>query len=167
VQNWFLANHGFLGVNLPAAPLGAIVSSGLAGLAFFLPFLTGSAALVGLGLLLFYLSKRFRLVWTARTTGRYTSLSVHPRRRLIFKLYRQALRLLAGRKYRRREASETMAEFAHRLGHLPALTRLTQAVEIAAYRPDAPEASTVKAAEEALNTLKRELSTKRPPTTDG
>jgi hypothetical protein len=136
-------------------------------LAFFLPFLIGSAALVGLGLLVIYLGKRFRLVLALQTAERYTSLTAHPRRQLILKLYRQGLKLLSGRKYRRRETWETMVEFAHQLGHLPALTRLTHAAEIAAYRPDAPETDTVEEAEEALTALKRELSQVRPPTADG
>jgi hypothetical protein len=139
----------------------------VAGIAFFVPLLATSILVIGLALLVFYLGKRLKLALTARTANRYTSPITHPKRRIIFRIYQQALKLLARKKYRRRKQWETLAEYANRAGNLPALTRLTQAAEIAAYRPEAPDAETIATAEDALAALKDELSKGRPPIVDG
>ena len=171
VQNWLLANDGQLlnqltGLNLP---LGRIASGGLAGLAFFTPFLIASALLVGLVILAISLSRRLRLALAGRAANRYSQLTDHNQtRHLILKIYRQAVHFLTRRrKHRPREKWETIAEYAHEIGHLPALTRLTQLAEIAAYRPKAPGTTAVAQAREALTALQDEVAeAKRPPTAD-
>ncbi|MEW5961416.1 MAG: DUF4129 domain-containing transglutaminase family protein, partial [Chloroflexota bacterium] len=166
VQNWFMANQGLFGLDLgPAAPVGAIVSRGLAGVLFFIPFLLGSAALVGLVWLVISLSRRLKWNGLTPPSAGY-SRALHPRRRLILRLYQQGMRLLSRQKYRR-EAWETMAEFARRAGSLPALLRLTRAAEVAAYRPETPDESTVTAAEQALAALRQEAAGAGPPPADG
>ncbi len=167
VQNWLFANQGrFFGVELPTARIASLASGGLAGLLFFLPFLIGSALLVGLGLLVIYLVKRFGFSPPTRKVKGYTPLAVDPQRKIILRLYHQALNLLTARKHHPRESWETPAEYAYRVGRLPALARLTQATEIAAYRPETPEPETVTQAREALQTLRDKLSNKRPPAVD-
>jgi transglutaminase-like putative cysteine protease len=157
IQNWLFANNGQLlnrlsGLDLP---LGAIASGGMAGLAFFLPFLVGSTLLVGLALLLLRLGKRLRLALAARKANRYSSLADQARTRyLILNLYRQALRLLKRKKQPQRQPWETVSEYARRLGNPPALKGLSQLAEIAAYRPEAPDSGMVTKARVALNKLK-------------
>ncbi len=163
VQNWLFANHG-LGLQLPIAPL-ADFAAGLARLLFFVPFLAGSAVVVWLALLAAYLARRFWPTLAIRKARPGRATAVHPQRQLILKLYRQGVKLLAGRQ-NQRQPWETLSEYARRAGHLPAFTRLTRAAEIAAYRPAAPEADTVEAAEDALRELREEVAGKRPPMAD-
>ncbi len=161
VQNWFLSDNGaFLkqlsGLNLP---LRQLASGGLAGLTFFVPFLIGSAILVGLVLLAIALSKRLRQALARWATERYTQMTKQDQtRRLILKIYRQGLRLLPRKTYGRREAWQTVTEYANSVDNLPALTRLSQLAEMAAYRPKAPDSATVVEAKEALTSLKDELA---------
>lgn len=167
VQNWLFSNDGrFFGLELPAFPAESVVTTGLAGLTFFLPFLIGSAGLMGLVLLGFELMKRLNQMLARRAAQRYTSLAADPRRKLIFELYRQAEKLLLKKRHPRREPGESLREYAHRVGRLPALARLTRAAEIAAYRPKPPNDKTVASAETALVSLKDELARAQPPTTD-
>jgi len=165
-QNWLFANNGrVFGLEFPILPAGAIVAGGAAGLAFFLPFLLGAALLVGLILLAIELAKRLRPALAAGTDDGYSSVETDPRRRAILKLYRRAAALLSSQKYAPRRQWESLAEYARRTGSLPALGRLTEAVEIAAYRPQAPDPETVVQAEAALAALKQELARGSPPAT--
>jgi len=160
VQNWLLADNRQLlqqlsGLNLP---LGELASGGMAGLSFLASLLAASALLVGLGLLALFLSRRLRQWLKQWATRRYTPPAGGERtRRLILKTYHRAARLLVRKKYRPRQPWETAGEYARSLGQFPALTRLSQLAEIAAYRPHPPDTATANAAEEALAALKDEI----------
>jgi N-acyl-D-aspartate/D-glutamate deacylase len=80
-----------------------------------------------------------------------------PSRRRILKIYRQGVRLLSRKKQRHRQPWETAAEYADSIDDVPALTQLTQLAEVAAYRPQVPDAGSVTRAKQALANLKREL----------
>jgi transglutaminase-like putative cysteine protease len=161
VQNWLFADNGQLlrqltGLNLP---IGAIASGGLAGLAFFMPFLIGSTLLVGLALLLIFLSQRLRLTLAGGPGRRYSRIKDQSQtRQLILKIYQQALYFLKGKKHPPRRAWETIAEYAQRVGRWPALARLSQLAEIAAYRPEAPEGEAVAEAKAAVKMLRDEVA---------
>jgi transglutaminase-like putative cysteine protease len=153
VQTWLFSNGELFGFELPMADL---AGGGVAGLLFFIPFLVGVTLLVGLGLLVWYLLKRLR---PAPTTASflYSPADDSPTRRIILTLYQTGMALLARQKYRRRNQWETLAEYAQTTGQIPALTNLTQAAEIAAYRPEAPEEATVAEAKGALEKLPGEM----------
>ncbi|MBN1993762.1 MAG: DUF4129 domain-containing protein [Anaerolineae bacterium] len=160
VQNWLFANQGqFFGLDLSTAPLGQIMNGGAAGLVLFMPVLVGLILMVGAALLLIFLVKQFNL--SAKTPGSgeaYSCLPPHPRRQLILKLYRQASKLLNHKGYVPRQRWEALAEYARRVGDWPTLARLTNAAEIAAYRPEAPDEETVAQARQSLADLQKELS---------
>ncbi len=160
-QNWLFSNNGQVFKQLTGLdlPLGAIASGGLAGLAFFAPFLVGSALLVGAVLLLIYLSRRLWQFRQNRNSHRYSSLSNQDKlRQTILNLYRQGERALPGKKYPRREAWETVHEYAGTVGSLPALNQLSSLAEIAAYRPADPTEKDVEQAKSALTELKQRIN---------
>ncbi|MCL4297677.1 MAG: transglutaminase-like domain-containing protein [Anaerolineae bacterium] len=152
VQAWLFSGSQVFGFDLPIAGL---VSGGAAGLAFMAPFLIGSAVVVGLGLLVFYLYRRFKPAFALPQFQR--APATDPTRRLILNLYEQGSKLLTRRKYRQREKWETLREYAQRVGKLASLSRLTQAAEIAAYRPEAPDEEIVDEAKAALVSLQNEV----------
>ncbi|HEX9926458.1 MAG TPA: DUF3488 and DUF4129 domain-containing transglutaminase family protein [Anaerolineae bacterium] len=158
VQNWLFANNGhFFGLDVPALPAAALVAGGSSVLAILIPGVIIVALGAGLLFIAITLSKRLRLILAARAAARYTSQLSDPERRHILKLYRQAVRLLTRRKHRPRATWESLTEYARRSGPHPGLTRLTHLAEIAAYRPQAPDAETVAKAKTALAELKDEL----------
>jgi hypothetical protein len=73
-------------------------------------------------------------------------------------MYQQAVNLLARDVALRRNAWETFAEYADRVSGVPALTRLSQAAEVAAYRPEAPDERLRAEAEAALTALRSDLT---------
>lgn len=156
-QNWLFANGSLLDLDWPGAPVGAMVSRGVAGLTFVAPFLIGAAFLAGLALLGLFLAQRLRGRLTQRKAKGYTSLAADPTRRLILKLYRQAIKLLARRNHPPPEPWETPGEYARRVGDSPSLIALTRTVEVAAYRPTAPDQATVAEAKAALESLRMAL----------
>lgn len=153
VQNWLFSGSQVFGFDLPVAGL---VSGGAAGLAFIAPFLIGLAVLGGLGFLAFYLYQRYKLTFTLPQIRR--APPTDRSRRLILKLYKQGTTLLTRRKYRQREKWETLSEYAQTVGDLSSLSRLTQAAEIAVYRPEAPDEEMVGHAKAALISLQNEIS---------
>lgn len=155
VQTWFLSRYGGALLDLDL-PLAAIVSGSMAGLAAIGPFLAGLGFLLALAVVVFFLHKRFRLALIRSGNTLYSRISNEQTRRLIFKLYQHGIKILARKKYCQRERWETVTEYANRLDHLPALVELTQAVEIAAYRPEAPDEAIVARAKSALAALKQE-----------
>jgi hypothetical protein len=152
VQTWLFSGGQAFGFDLPIANL---VSGGAAGLAFVTPFLVASTLLVGLGILILYLYRRLRLVFVTKSSQ--PDRPTDPTRRLILALYEQGATILTRRKYRKRETWETLSEYAQNVGGLPGLSQLTQAAEIAAYRPQVPEEEIVAEAKSALITLKEEV----------
>ncbi len=157
VQTWIFSGAEFLGIELPVADL---VSGGVAGVVAVAPFL-GLMALVGGWLVLFYYLWRWLKPRWGRSSGQsYSLMPPNQTRLMILKLYEQGIRLLARRKFRKREAWETLDEYAASLSRFPALARLTHAVEIAAYRPEAPDTSTLAEARAAFNGLRDEASIK-------
>ena len=154
VQTWLFSRYGqtWLNVNLP---LGAIASTGLAGLVALGPLLLVPAVLAGLALLAFILRRRLALPWRYRPKSGPALPDNARSRRLILRLYRRALTVLTRRKVRPRAGWETMAEYAADLDSRPALVRLTHAAEIAAYRPDPPDDTVVDQAQAAYRALKR------------
>ncbi|MDX1521962.1 MAG: transglutaminaseTgpA domain-containing protein, partial [Anaerolineae bacterium] len=60
VQNFLFSNAGMLGFNTGDLPLGDWAAGGLAGLTLFAPFLLGSTVIVGLVMLVMFLSSRWR-----------------------------------------------------------------------------------------------------------
>jgi hypothetical protein len=161
VQTWFLSRYGGALLDLDL-PLEAIVSGSMAGLATIGPFLAGVSFLLALAIAVLFLHKRFRLALTRPGNTIYSRISNEQTRRLVFKLYQHGIKVLAREKYCRRERWETVTEYANRLDHLPALAELTQAVEIAAYRPEAPDEAIVARAKSALAALKQETRTGNP-----
>ncbi len=157
IQTWLFSNKEVFGFELPMADLAA---GGVAGLAFFLPFLIGSSLLVGLALLGWYLLRRPQRAASASAEA-YSPPDDSSTRQLILKLYQVGIGLLARRRFRRRYNWETLSEYAGSLGKLPALARLTQATEVAAYRPEAPEEEMVNEAKGAVESLQEEM--KRSP----
>ena len=153
VQSWLFSDGQLFGFDLPVANL---FSGGVAGLAFMTPFLIAATILVGLGILVIYLYHRFRLAFVAQPTPGTQSIA-DPTRRLILTLYAQGSTILTRRKYRKREKWETLSEYAQTVGNSSALSQLTQAAEIAAYRPEAPDAEIVTEAKAALASLKDEV----------
>ncbi len=127
---------------------------GAAGLAFMVPFLVISTVLVGLGLLALYLVRRLRPAFAQSAPN---DRPTDPTRRLILALYEQGAAVLARRRYRKREKWETLSEYAQNVGRLPALSQLTQAAEVAAYRPEAPGEEKVAEAKAALASLQSEI----------
>ncbi len=164
-QNWLFANNGQLftqltGLNLP---VNALASGAMASAMFFGPFLLGSALLVGLALLLMYWIKRLKFDWPGRERS-YSHLPDNTQtRRRILQLYRQAGQTLRRRKIRPRQPWETISEYAGQVNAPPALRRLSQLAEVAAYRPAAPNAAAVTQAEAALQALQTELERPAPP----
>jgi hypothetical protein len=151
VQTWLFSGSQALGFDLPIANL---VSGSMAGLTLLAPFLIGSVILVGLGILALYLYQRLAV---APTSTQPNQPPTDPTRRLILTLYEQGSAILRHRKYRKREKWETLSEYAQNVGNLPSLNQLTQAAEIAAYRPEAPGEKTVVEARTALASLKGEV----------
>jgi len=161
VQNWLFSDNGKLlkqlsGLNLP---LKAMASGGLAGLTVVLPVLIVIGVLAGIVLLVMVLNRRLRLMLARWARNRYSQIAGHDQtRRLILKLYHKGVGLLRRRKKQsRREAWETIGEYASRVNAPPALTHLGHLAEVAAYRPDAPDVENVSQAREALGKLKKEL----------
>ncbi|MCB0165896.1 MAG: transglutaminase family protein [Anaerolineae bacterium] len=163
VQNWIFSNNGQLLSRLTGieAPFRAL-AAGAAGLSM-LGSLLVVVLLVGLVALGLFLARRWQWPWFGRSGSPYSTLTDQSTtRRLILKLYRQAIRLLARRRrVQGREAAETMSEYTRRAGTSPAFAQLTDLAEIAAYRPDAPEHEAVESAKVALRHFKDELSTKK------
>ena len=162
VQNWLFSDNGELlkqlsGLNLP---IRAMASGGLAGLTMVLPVLIALGVLAGIVLLAVVLNRRLRLLLARWAADRYTQIAGHEQtRRLILKLYHKGVRLLRRRKKQsRREAWETIGEYAVRVKAPPALTHLGHLAEVAAYRPEAPDVESINQAREALGQLKEELS---------
>jgi transglutaminase-like putative cysteine protease len=161
VQTWLFSGSQVFGFDLPIAGL---VSGGAAGLAFMAPFLFGSAVVVGLAFLALYLYQRFKPAFALPQFQH--APATDPTRRLILGLYEQGAAILARRKYRKREKWETLSEYAQSVGNLSSLGGLTQAAEIAAYRPEAPEEEMVDKAKVALIALQNEVRHYQLPTTD-
>ena len=65
---------------------------------------------------------------------------------------------MEGTTFRPRHRWEALTEYARQVRQLPALIRLTQVAEIAAYRTAAPDEETVTQAEAALTILQENLS---------
>ena len=162
VQTWFLSKYGgaLLELDLPFA---AILSSGLAGLTAAGPFLLGAGFLLVIGVVVFFWRKGFRLALPRPGARLYSRVSGERNRRLILNLYQQGVKILTRKKYRRREKWETVAEYAGRFNHLSALAQLTQAAEIAAYRPEVPDETIVAQAKTALAALKQEIKPRPRP----
>lgn len=152
IQTWLFSNKEMFGFELPMADIAA---SSVAGLAFFLPFLIGSSLLVGLVLLGWYLWRRPHRASTVSAEA-YSPPDDSSTRQLILKLYQVGIGLLARRHFRRRQGWETLSEYARSLGKFPALAHLTQAAEVAAYRPETPEEGLVNEARVALEALRKE-----------
>lgn len=159
VQTWFLSGYGDALLELDL-PLGAMFSSGMAGVMVLGPFLVGILVLAVAVVALLFLRNRWRKRLSGSLETRYSPWANDRTRRLILKRYWKAMRFLVRRKYRRREPWETAAEYAAQQSHLPALAQLTQAAEVAAYRPDAPNEAMVSDAETAWKTLKSQSERK-------
>ncbi len=156
VQNWLFGDDNLLELNMPGVPLGAMMAQGMSGLLGLLPVVVGMALLGGLVWLGLFLFRRFGHRRTASAGPAYTPRPGSPTRRLILRLYRQALAQLA-RRYRPRQAWETPAEYARTLPPVAAFDHLTRTVEEAAYRPAAPDEAAAEAAKKALAELRQEL----------
>jgi hypothetical protein len=157
VQTWFLSASGnpFAGLNLPP---GSMVVGGAAGLAAIGPLLLGAAIFIGGLILALFLSRRLRAYLLRQAALRYSRLSNEPTRRAILKLYQRGVTLLTRKRYQRREAWETLHEYARRFDQLPALGRLTRLAESAAYRPEVPGEPLVQEAQAALRDLRTEVT---------
>lgn len=152
-QQWFLSNDFvWEGLSAASVPLGAAVSRGLQGLAAMSVYLIGLTLVVitvSLGGLLYRFWPRFAAAYRHRR--QQSSLPANqPTRRAVLRLYRQGIRLLTPRQ---RSAGETLTEYAQQVGDSPALKQLTQAAEIAAYRPEPPTEQTVAQAQAAVESL--------------
>jgi hypothetical protein len=160
LQNWLFTNNGQLLIQLAGLdlPLRMIASGGLAGLAFLSPFLIGLGGLIGLAILVILLSRRLRAALARWAAARYSQVADETQtRRRILNLYRQALRLLVRYRYPQRQPWETMSEYAAAVSHLPALAHLSRLAEMAAYRPQPPDAADAGQAAQKLALLKSEV----------
>jgi hypothetical protein len=75
---------------------------------------------------------------------------------LILKIYQQGIDLMRGR-YRPRQPWEALSEYAQGVENVPALDRLTEAAEVAAYRTEPPDRASVVKAKKALTDLENEI----------
>ena len=158
VQNFLFGNSPLTDLNLANLPLGPALAGGLAGLAFFLPFLLGATLLAGLIGLILYLLKRLRLRPASVGFQGYTPLDDHPTRRLILQLFDQAVTLLTRRRQLPRQPAETFSEYTNRVPGPASRTALSQAAEVAAYRPEVPEEGILAKAKAALTALQQMTS---------
>ncbi|MDZ4764877.1 MAG: transglutaminaseTgpA domain-containing protein [Chloroflexota bacterium] len=136
IPTWIFS--GALGsLNLPSLPLGEIAAAGGALIGGIMPLI----ALVGVGAFAVWLMRRVRV--RARTGGRRYTVGRDPARRHIFAAYRRAMR----RAGVMRGASQAVGEHAHaNAANAPELAALAELVDIAAYRPAAPDATMVERA---------------------
>lgn len=155
VQNFLFANGPLASFDFANLPVETIVSGSLTGLAFIEPLLLGAMLLAGLGWLMFFLFKRFRPCSRPPIFQSYTPLSDSPTRRLILQMFQRIVTLLARQNVLPRNTWETFSEYTERVPDLPTLTHLSQAAEVAAYRPDAPEEGLVERARGVWATLQK------------
>jgi transglutaminase-like putative cysteine protease len=160
VQNWLLSNNGQLVRQLTGLdiPVRSITTGIVAGTGFFAPFLLGSALFVGIAMLGLFSLRRLWRWWLAQRQQKYSRLTdtPAPHRRQILRIYRQGARLFKDA-YGRRHRSETLAEYARRVGELSNFTQLTRLAEQAFYDPEISTPQQVQAASEALEQLKSEV----------
>ncbi len=158
VQNWLFANQGrFLDLRLPAAPLEQLANSPLLRLNVLAPLLVGLTFVIGVIWGLIYILRNLPKKRPA-DQPMYSSLPPDPRRTRILQLYNEGTNLVSQARFRPRHRWEALTEYARQVRHLPALSRLTQAAEMAAYRNQPPDAQTVSQAEAALEELDHHLA---------
>ncbi len=138
VKRWVFSDL-MAGVELPSVPFGKIFQAGVSALGAVIRPLIVIAILASIGGGLWFGWRR----WKRRTFTGYSSGLIHrdKARRQIFAAYRRAQRQL--KSYR--DPTQTVQEHAKVISELEALAAL---VDIAAYRPDAPDAHMVKQAEQ-------------------
>jgi protein-glutamine gamma-glutamyltransferase len=145
VQRWLFSSSV---QGLPSLPFGAMAAAGraLAGTALW-PLLLVAAVLIVMGAVAL-----LRRAWRLRPAPQpgFSPLDADRQRRRILAAYRagqQRLRL-------RRAPTETLGEFARRIGH-PAWDEVTTAAEQAAYRPVPPAASLAERIWQLVRRLRR------------
>ncbi|MBA3871401.1 MAG: DUF3488 domain-containing protein [Anaerolineae bacterium] len=140
VKRWVFSDL-MSGLELPSIPFGQIFQASVSAIGIVIRPLIVLAVLAGIVGGIWYGWRRWKR-WTF--TG-YTSGLIHKdkARRQIFAAYRKAQRQL--KSYR--DPKQTVQEHARTTPELDALAAL---VDIAAYRPDAPDANMVKRAEQAV-----------------
>ncbi|MEM7343951.1 MAG: transglutaminaseTgpA domain-containing protein [Chloroflexota bacterium] len=162
VQNWLFANgaNNYLDFDLSGVSFGPIISGGALGIAVIIPVIVGLALIAGLVLLGIFLSRQFRQMRMAQAANYYTPIDNHPYRQAILKIYKQSIAFLVKHRYGKREAWETPDEYVQRAQIPQIMTKLTQAVEIAAYRPEAPGKELLQESKEAIDALRSSIVNK-------
>jgi hypothetical protein len=161
VQNWLFANQGSLwGLKIPTAPFEQLAASGLLSLNVLVPLLVGSVFVAALGWGLIYVLRNWRKTGPPPERD-YSSLPPDPHRMRILHLYQQGTKLVGQTTFRPRHRWEALSEYARQVRQLPALARLTQAAEIAAYRNNSPDKEIVAQAEAAWADLVKRLNPKK------
>jgi len=152
IQRWFFSDFGD---QLPQFELYiSPIVSGMMGLSAIGSIVVTAFIIVGIIAVLIFLIRQ--LSWSKKQDSYcYSSVGNETSRKIIWKLYRRAMRFLVRKKYRPRLESETLTEYANTLEDMPALKKLTKAAEIAIYRPMPPDNATVDSAQEALSFLKK------------
>lgn len=156
VQEWFLSGSTLLDWELP---IGGLLSAGATGASLLAPYLIGALSLFLVILLTLRLNTQLRARLAARLARRYSRLDDGAQRSAILRLYRRGVALLA-RRGRKRGEGETLGEYAAQHPS-PALARLTESAEIAAYRPTPPDEETLQQAQAALQALQQEARRKK------
>lgn len=139
VQRWIFSDM-LAGVELPQIPLGDILRGGMSALGAIIQPLLVIVGIAAAGVVMWLGWRR----WKGLRYSGYSRGLIHqdPTRREIFAIYRRAQRQL--RSYR--EPTQTVQEHAAAMRELEALAEL---VEIAAYRPEAPDKALVEQAKRA------------------
>jgi hypothetical protein len=149
VRRWMFSalvdRTGLGGLNLPIAEVGAVVFGVISGPLSVIGAIVGVlGAVVALG----WGGWTLWQWWRANHPPRLRGLHAHPNRRRVFAVYRRAQRRLRSR----RALAQTVQE--HAAAH-PELANLAAAVDVAAYRPEPPDAGMVEAVREWLRGLRR------------
>jgi hypothetical protein len=145
IPTWVFS--GALGsLNLPALPLGEIAAAGGALIGGIAPLL----ALIGLVGIAWWLIRRLGMRHTA-AHSRYT-MERDPARRHVFAAYRRALRRAGMVRGQAQTPSEHAREHE---GNAPSLAVLAALVDVAAYRPDPPDATMIERARRLADDVER------------
>ncbi|MCA0458614.1 MAG: transglutaminaseTgpA domain-containing protein [Chloroflexi bacterium] len=145
VQRWVFSDL-MSGVELPSIPIGEMFQAGMSALSIVIRPLLVVLALVVSGVVAWYARRR----WQRWSFTGFSKGLIHQdkNRRQIFAAYKRAQREL--KSYR--ATTQTVGEHAERT---PNLSALAQLVDIAAYRPEAPDASLVEQARQEINSPKK------------
>jgi transglutaminase-like putative cysteine protease len=141
---------GLGGLDLPIAEISAAGTAVLGVLSGPLSVIGAIVGVLGAVVALGWGGRTLWQWWHANHPSRPRGLRAHPNRRCIFATYRRAQRRL----HSRRALPQTVQEHAD--AH-PEMAEIAAAVDVAAYRPEPPDAGMVKAVQEWLRGLRKSV----------